>query len=103
MYFWKPCPPPAEYAPNRRENTDKRVHADSSQPLAIATEWTEAACHGLGHRAGLLMRSSYSRFQADKSSGSPTGWMLTYELAHSASVLFQEVPVVLIKGLRNEK
>lgn len=79
------------------------IHADTSQPLAIATEWIEAPCHGLGHRAGHFRRSSYSRFQADKSSGSPTGYMLTYELAHSANVLFQEVPVVLIKGLRNEK
>lgn len=57
---------------------------------------------GTGAQSRHLMRSSYSRFQADKSSASPTSWMLTYALAHSANVLFQEVPVLLIKGLRNE-
>lgn len=86
-----------------RENTENWVHADASQPLAVATARTEAACHGLGHRAGHLMRPNYSRFQADKSFGSSTSWMLTYALAHSANVLFQEVPVLLIKGPRNEK
>lgn len=84
-----------------RENND---NADTSLPRATATEWTEAACHGLGHRGGHLSRSSYSRFQDYKSSGSPTiSWMLTYALDHFASVLFQEVPVLPIKGLRNEK